>query len=76
MAVTQNSGWSHRTALIKFISKDLNIESPEQVLNFDYNIFKTAEQFDYIDNVKICINNIFNYQMSFLANEQPIKCPF
>ena len=65
-----------RTALINFISKDLNIESPEQILNFDYNIFKTAEQFDYIDDVKICINNISNYQMSFLANEQPIKCPF
>ena len=65
-----------RTALINFISKDLNIESPEQILNFDYNIFKKAEQFDYIDDVKICINNISNYQMSFLANEQPIKCPF
>ncbi len=65
-----------RTALIKFISKDLNIEGPEQTLNFTYNISKTAEQFDNIDDVKICINDIYNYQMSFLANEEPVVCPF
>lgn len=65
-----------RTALINFISKDLNIESPEQILNFDYNISKTAEQFDTVDKTEICINNIYNYQMAFLANEEPIDCPF
>lgn len=65
-----------KTALINFVSTDLNIKSSEQILNFDYNIFKTAEQFDYIDDVKICINNISNYQMSFLANEEPADCPF
>ncbi len=65
-----------RTALINFIGKDLDIKSSEQILNFDYNIYKTAEQFDYIDDVKICINNISNYQMSFLAKEEPIDCPF
>lgn len=65
-----------KIVLVNFISEDLNIKSPEQILKFDYNIFKTAEQFDNIDDVKICINNIYNYQMSFLANEEVIECPF
>jgi hypothetical protein len=65
-----------KIALINFVSNDLDISSPEQILNFNYNIFKTAEQFNYIDDVKICINNIYNYQMVFLANEEAIDCPF
>lgn len=65
-----------KTAFINFISYKLRIIEPEQILKFDYNISKTAEQFDTVDKTEICINNIYNYQMAFLANEEPIDCPF
>ena len=65
-----------KTALINFKSSDLSITGPEQILNFNYNISKTAEQFDTVDKTEICVNNIYNYQMAFLANEEPIECPF
>lgn len=66
----------NRTALINFSSSDLDIKGPEQILNFTYNIMLTAEQFDHIDDVTICINNTYNYQMALLANEDPVPCPF
>ena len=64
------------TAFVNFKSSDLSITGPEQILNFIYNISKTAEQFDTVNKTEICINNIYNYQMAFLANEEPIDCPF
>ena len=65
-----------KTALINFKSSDLSITGSEQILNFNYNISKIAEQFDTVDKTEICVNNIYNYQMAFLANEEPIECPF
>ncbi|MBH0096166.1 hypothetical protein I6E61_07205 [Psychrobacter sp. NZS113] len=65
-----------KTALINFKSSDLSITGPEQILNFTYNISKIAEQFDTVNKTEICINDTYNYQMAFLANEEPIECPF
>ena len=65
-----------KTALINFKSSDLSITGPEQILNFNYNISKTAEQFDTVNETEICVNDIYNYQMAFLANEEPVECPF
>jgi len=65
-------------AKIHFTANDLttDLRSSQQVIDFSHSIRMTAEQFNTVDATEICINNISNYQMSFLANEEPIKCPF
>ena len=65
-------------ALISFTASDLtrDLKSPQQVIDFTTSIIMTAEQFDTVNAAKICINDTYNYQMAFLANEEPIDCPF
>lgn len=65
-------------ALISFIASDLtrDLKSPQQVIDFTTSIIMTAEQFDTVHEAKICVNDTYNYQMAFLANEDPIDCPF
>jgi len=65
-----------KTALVNFTINELEIIGPEQILKFTYNISKIAEQFKTVDETEICVNNIYNYQMAFLANEDAIDCPF
>ena len=65
-----------RTAMIDFESDNLDIQGPNQILNFSYNIAQIAEQFEDVDGTEICINSTYNYQMALLANEEPIECPF
>lgn len=66
----------NHTAYIKFRSEHLEIESPQDVIDFDYNITKTAEQFPSVRSVQICINGINNYQTTFFTNEPIKKCDF
>ncbi|WP_227713013.1 MULTISPECIES: GerMN domain-containing protein [unclassified Moraxella] len=54
----------------------MEIESPQDVIDFDYNITKTAEQFPSVRYVQICINGINNYQTTFFTNEPIKKCDF
>lgn len=65
-----------RKAMIDFESDNLDIQGPNQILSFSYNVAQTAEQFKNIDNTEICINGIHNYQMVLLANEASVPCPF
>ena len=65
-------------ALISFTASYLtrDLKSPQQVIDFTTSITMTAKQFDTVNEAKICVNDTYNYQMAFLANEEPIKCPF
>lgn len=65
-------------AKIHFTASDLtkDLRSPQQVIDFTSSIDRTAEQFDTVDDAEICVNNTYNYHMSFLANEEPVDCPF
>ncbi|MGP9687789.1 hypothetical protein ACT3TH_01355 [Psychrobacter sp. AOP22-C1-C5] len=65
-------------AKIHFTANDLiaDLQSPQQVINFSHSIRMTAEQFNTVDATEICINNSYNYQMAFLANEESVDCPF
>ena len=65
-------------AKIHFTASDLtkDLKSPQQVIDFTMAITLTAKQFDTVDEAEICVNDTYNYQMSFLANEEPIDCPF
>ena len=65
-----------RKVMIDFESDNLDIQGPDQILSFSYNVAQTAEQFKNIDNTEICINGIHNYQMVLLANEASVPCPF
>ncbi len=68
----------NRVALISFTADDLtkDLRSPQQVIDFTSNIGLTADQFDTVDRTEVCVNNTYNYQMAFLANEDAIDCPF
>lgn len=61
-----------------FTANDLttNLRSSQQVIDFSHSIRMTAEQFNSVDATEICVNNSYNYQMAFLANEESIDCPF
>ena len=65
-------------AKIHFTANDLttNLRSSQQVIDFSHSIRMTAEQFNSVDATEICVNNSYNYQMVFLANEESIDCPF
>lgn len=65
-------------AKIHFTANDLamNLRSSQQVIDFSHSIRMTAEQFSTVDTTEICVNNSYNYQMAFLANEEFIDCPF
>ena len=67
-----------KVAFIGFTAPDLtkDLRSPQQVIDFTTAISMTAEQFNTVDEAEICVNDTYNYQMSFLANEDPIACPF
>lgn len=65
-------------AKIHFTANDLTMDlrSSQQVIDFSHSIRMTAEQFSTVDTTEICVNNSYNYQMTFLANEESIDCPF
>ena len=65
-------------AKIYFTANDLTIDlrSSQQVIDFSHSIRMTGEQFSTVDTTEICVNNSYNYQMTFLANEESIDCPF
>lgn len=66
----------NHTAYINFRSENLEIKSPQDVVDFDHNITRTAKQFPNIKYVQICINGISNYQTTFFANEPIQNCYF
>ena len=39
-------------------------------------IIVTAEQFDTVNDAQICVNNTYNYEITFFANEESVDCPF
>lgn len=67
-----------KVALISFTADDLtrDLKSPQQVINFTTSIAMTAEQFDTVNEAKICVNDTYNYEITFFANEEPVECPF
>ena len=67
-----------KVALISFTAGDLtrDLKSPQQVIDFTSSIAMTAEQFDTVNEAKICVNDTYNYQMTFFANEEPVACLF
>ena len=71
-----NVNVKRHTAYINFRSENLEVESPQDVIDFDFNITKTAKQFSTINDVKICINGISNYQTTLFANEPIKQCDF
>ena len=68
----------NNTAKIHFTADNLATElrSPQQVIDFSHSIYMIADQFETVNETEICVNNTYNYQMAFLANEEPIDCPF
>lgn len=67
-----------KVALIGFTADDLtkDLKSPQQVIDFTAYIAMTAKQFDTVDEAKICVNDTYNYEITFFANEASIDCPF
>lgn len=67
-----------KVALISFTADDLtrDLKSPQQVIDFTTFIAMTAEQFDIVNEAKICVNDTYNYEITFFANEKPVECPF
>ena len=65
-------------AKIHFTANDLTtgLRSSQQIIDFNHSIRMTAEQFNTVDSTEICVNNSYNYQITFFANEEPIECPF
>ena len=65
-------------AKIHFTANDLTtgLRSPQQVIDFSHSIRMTAEQFETIDETEICVNDSYNYEITFFANEEPVECPF
>lgn len=63
-------------AKIHLTANDLTTDlwSSQQVIDFSHSIKMTAEQFDTVNATEICVNNSYNYQMSFLANEESVDC--
>ncbi len=66
------------TAKIHFTADNLasDLRSPQQVIDFSHSIYMIADQFETVNETEICVNDTYNYQMAFLANEEPIDCPF
>ena len=67
-----------KVALISFTADDLtrDLKSPQQIIDFTTSIAMTAEQFDTVNEAKICVNDTYNDQMAFFANEEPVACLF
>lgn len=65
-------------AKIHFTANDLttDLRSSQQIIDFNHSIRMTAEQFNTVDSTEICVNNSYNYQITFFANEEPVECPF
>lgn len=65
-------------AKIHFTADNLatDLRSPQQVIDFSHSIYMIADQFETVNETEICVNDTYNYQMAFLANEEPIDCPF
>lgn len=68
----------NKVALISFTADDLtrDLKSPQQVIDFTTSIAMTAEKFDTVNEAKICVNDTYNYEITFFANEEPVECPF
>ena len=65
-------------AKIHFTASDLTkgLRSPQQVIEFITAINLTAEQFNTVNETQICVNNTYNYDIIFFANEESVDCPF
>ena len=65
-------------AKIHFTADDLttDLRSPQQNIDFSHSIYMIADQFKTVNETEICVNDTYNYQMAFLANEDPVDCPF
>ncbi|SJN35324.1 GerMN domain-containing protein [Psychrobacter sp. JB385] len=65
-------------AKINFTANDLttDLRSSQQIIDFNQSIRMTAEQFNTVDSTEICVNNSYNYQITFFDNEEPVECPF
>ncbi len=65
-------------AKIHFTADDLttDLRSPQQIIDFSHSIYMIADQFKTVNETEICVNDTYNYQMAFLANEDPVDCPF
>ena len=74
----QHSSIEDKVALIGFNARDLtkDLKSPQQVISFTTAINLTAEQFDTVNETEICVNDTYNYEITFFANEKSIDCPF
>ena len=65
-------------AKIHFTTSDLtkDLRSPQQVIDFTMAIILTVEQFTTVNDAQICVNNTYNYEITFFANEESVDCPF
>lgn len=65
-------------AKIHFTAEDLttDLRSAQQIIDFSHSIYMIADQFKTVNETEICVNDTYNYQMAFLANEDPVDCPF
>ncbi|MGP5373091.1 hypothetical protein ACTXLO_08320 [Psychrobacter alimentarius] len=65
-------------AKVHFTANDLttSLRSSQQIIDFRHSIRMTAEHFNTVDVTEICVNNSYNYQMIFLANEESVDCSF
>lgn len=65
-------------AKIHFTSNDLtkDLRSPQQVIDFTMAIIVTAEQFDTVNDAQICVNNTYNYEITFLLMKNQLIVPF
>ena len=65
-------------AKIHFTADDLttDLRSAQQIIDFSHSIYMIADQFKTVNETEICVNDTYNYQMAFLANEDPVDCPF
>lgn len=67
-----------KVALISFTADYLtrDLKSPQQVIDLTTSIAMTAEQFDTVNEAKICVNDTYNYEITFFANKDSVDCPF
>ena len=65
-------------AKIHFTASDLtkDLRSPQQVIDATMAITLTAEKFATVNDAQICVNNTYNYEITFFANVESVDCPF
>ncbi len=64
------------TAYIAFHTDNLHINDAQEMIDFNYNVESTAQQFNSVKEVKICINGISNYQTAYFGSATKKKCEF